>query len=153
MNGLARRGALVVGFAFLYAPIALLVLYSFNASKLVTVWGGFSTRWYGALLANEQMLASAAISLKVAALSALLATGLGLLAALALERFGRFSGRMLFVGALFAPIVMPEIVLGLSLLLVFVALDLPRGFWTIVAAHTTFALGFATVAIRARLSG
>ncbi len=152
MTMFARRAALLAGFLFLYAPIALLVVYSFNASRLVTVWGGFSTRWYGALLANEQMLASAATSLKVAALSAALSTVLALMAAVALERFGRFGGRTLFVGALFAPIVMPEIVLGLSLLLVFVALDLPRGFWTVVAAHTTFSLGFATVAIRARLA-
>ena len=147
-----RLGALLVGFAFLYAPIVLLVAYSFNASRLVTVWAGFSTRWYGALLSDEQMLASALTSLEVAALSAIAATVLGTLAAFSLERFGAFRTRSVFVGAIYAPLVMPEVILGLSLLLLFVALGVSRGFWTIVAGHATFTMCFATVVIRARLA-
>jgi putrescine transport system permease protein len=148
-----RLATLLIGFAFLYAPIVLLVLYSFNASRLVTVWGGFSTQWYFSLFRNEQLLNSALISLQVAALSATIATVNGTLAAFALERFGRFRTRTLFVSAIYAPLVMPEVILGLSLLLLFVALGLPRGFWTIVAAHATFSMCFATVVIRARLAG
>lgn len=143
---------LLAGFAFLYAPIALLVIYSFNASRLVTVWAGFSTRWYAALLTDEQMVASALVSLKVAALSAAIATVNGTLAAFALERFGGFRTRSIFVGAIYAPIVMPEVILGLSLLLLFVAFGIGRGFWTIVAAHATLTMCFATVVVRARLA-
>ena len=150
---LPRLATLAFGFAFLYAPIALLVVYSFNASKLVTVWAGFSTRWYASLLSNEQLLASARISLQVAALSALIATVNGALAAFALERFGGFRTRSVFVGAIYAPVVMPEVILGLSLLLIFVALGISRGFWTIVAGHATFTMCFAAVVIRARLAG
>ena len=123
---------LAIGFGFLYLPIALLVIYSFNASRLVTVWGGFSTRWYGSLLANDALIASAMVSLRVALVSAVLSTLLGTMAAFALQRFGRFRGRMLMAGMLFAPLVMPEVIIGLSLLLLFVGLDLDRGFWTIV---------------------
>jgi putrescine transport system permease protein len=148
----SRLAALLIGFAFLYAPIVLLVLYSFNSSRLVTVWAGFSTRWYVSLWQNEQLLRSGVTSLQVAALSAAIATLNGTLAAFALERFGRFRTRTLFVSAVYAPLVMPEVILGLSLLLVFVALGLPRGFWTIVAAHATFTMCFATVVIRARLA-
>ncbi len=143
---------LLAGFAFLYAPIALLVIYSFNASRLVTVWAGFSTRWYAALLTDEQMVGSALVSLKVAALSAAIATVNGTLAAFALERFGGFRTRSIFVGAIYAPIVMPEVILGLSLLLLFVAFGIGRGFWTIVAAHATLTMCFATVVVRARLA-
>ncbi|MFO1118212.1 MAG: ABC transporter permease [Beijerinckiaceae bacterium] len=145
-----RIAALLLGFAFLYAPIALLVLYSFNASRLVTVWAGFSTRWYQSLMSNEQLLGSLWISLEVAAVSAAIATILGTLAAWALERHGDFRTRSIFVGAIYAPLVMPEVILGLSLLLMFVALGLPRGFWTVVAAHATLTMCFATVVIRAR---
>jgi putrescine transport system permease protein len=147
-----RVTALLLGFAFLYAPIVLLVIYSFNASRLVTVWAGFSTRWYGALLSDAQMLASALTSLEVAVLSAAIATALGTLAAFSLERFGAFRTRSVFVGAIYAPLVMPEVILGLSLLLLFVALGVGRGFWTTVAAHATFTMCFATVVIRARLA-
>ena len=148
-----RVATMLAGFAFLYAPIALLVIYSFNASRLVSVWGGFSTRWYAALMSDSQMLNSAVISLEVAALSAAIATILGLLAAFSLERFGAFRTRSIFIGAIYAPLVMPEVILGLSLLLLFVAFGAPRGFWTIVVAHATFTMCFATVVIRARLAG
>ena len=143
---------LAIGFGFLYLPIALLVIYSFNASRLVTVWGGFSTRWYGSLLANDALIASAMVSLRVALVSAVLSTLLGTMAAFALQRFGRFRGRMLMAGMLFAPLVMPEVIIGLSLLLLFVGLDLDRGFWTIVVGHTTLGLCFVTVVVQARLS-
>lgn len=143
--------ALALGLAFLYAPMLVLVVYSFNASKLVTVWGGVSTRWYAALLANEPLRDAAFLSLRVAATAATLATALGALAALALARFGRFRGRTLLGGMIAAPLVMPEVIIGLSLLLLFVGLDVERGFWTIVVAHATLATCFATVVIRARL--
>lgn len=149
----ARLATLAFGFAFLYAPIFLLVAYSFNAGKLATVWSGFSTRWYVSLLSNEQLLASARVSLQVAAVSAVIATVNGALAAFALERFGAFRTRTLFVGAVYAPLVLPEVVLGLSLLLIFVAFGLDRGFWTIVAGHATFSMCFAAVVVRARLAG
>ena len=105
---------------------------------MVTVWGGFSTRWYGALLADAPLLSAAWVSLKVAVLASLLATILGTLAALALERQGRFRGRALFTGLVFGPIVMPEVMIGLSLLLMFIGIGLDRGIATIVIAHTTF---------------
>jgi putrescine transport system permease protein len=143
---------LAVGFGFLYLPIALLVIYSFNASRLVTVWGGFSTRWYGALLANEALIASAMVSLRVAVVSAVLSTVLGTMAAFALHRFGRFDGRVALAGLVYAPLVMPEVIIGLSLLLMFVGLDLDRGFWTIVVGHTTLGLCFVAVVVQARLS-
>ncbi len=144
--------ALVVGFAFLYLPIVALVAYSFNASKLVTVWGGFSTRWYGALFSNQPLLDAAWLSLRLAFVSATLATVLGTLAALALARHGRFAGRTLFSGMVLAPLVMPEVITGLSLLLLFVSLDLERGFWTVTIAHATLGLGFATIVVQARLA-
>ncbi|APF37226.1 MULTISPECIES: ABC transporter permease [Chelatococcus] len=143
--------ALTLGFAFLYLPILILVVYSFNASRLVTVWGGFSTQWYVSLLQNEQLLQAAWISLRVAFLSAAAATVLGTLAALALVRYGRYPGRTLFTGMVYAPLVMPEVITGLSLLLLFVAVDFDRGFWTVVLAHTTFTMCFVTVVVQARL--
>ena len=146
------RMALVAGFGFLYAPIVLLVIYSFNASRLVTVWGGFSLRWYGALLHDKALLDSAWISLEVALASASIATLLGTLAALALVRFGRFSGRTLFSGMVTAPLVMPEILMGLSLLLLFVALDVERGLLTLIIAHATLTLCFVAVVVQARLA-
>lgn len=145
--------AVGLGLAFLYAPIALLVLYSFNASRLVTVWGGFSTRWYAALFRDEQMLDAVWVTLRVGLISATLATILGLLAAVALARGGRFRGRLPFTGMVYAPLVMPEVILGLSLLLLFVSLGLPRGFWTVTASHATVTLCYATVVIQARLQG
>jgi putrescine transport system permease protein len=143
--------SLVVGLAFLYVPILVLVAYSFNASRLVTVWGGFSTRWYGVLLADGPLLEAAWVSLRVAMLSAAIATALGTLAALALARHGRFRGRTLFTGLVTAPMVMPEVITGLSLLLLFVAVGLDRGFWTVTLAHTTFAMCFVTVVVQSRL--
>src|SRR6266508_1840129 len=120
--------SLALGLAFLYLPIAILVIYSFNASRLVTVWGGWSTRWYAALLEDRAMLEAAATSLGIAFVSAAAATVLGTLAALALTRLGRFRGRLPFAAMIYAPLVMPEVITGLSLLLVFVAIDFDRGF-------------------------
>jgi putrescine transport system permease protein len=147
-NGLA----LALGLAFLYVPLALVVAYSFNASRLVTVWGGFSTHWYGALLRNAPLQEAAWTSLRIAALSSLVATILGTLAAYALVRHGRFRSRTLFTGMLYAPMVMPEVITGLSLLLLFVALGLDRGFWTVTVAHTTLTLAFVAVVVQARLA-
>jgi putrescine transport system permease protein len=142
---------LVLGLAFLYLPILILVVFSFNASRLVTVWGGFSTQWYVALLSNQPLLDAAWTSLRIAFISALLATLLGTLAAIALVRHGRFRGRALFTGMIYAPLVMPEVITGLSLLLFFVAVDLDRGFWTVTLAHTTLTMCFVTVVVQARL--
>jgi len=147
----ARIAALSLGFAFLYGPIALVVLYSFNASRLVTVWGGWSLHWYGALFSDKQLMASVSTSLEVALASGAIATFLGVLAALALERFGRFRSRDLFAAMIYAPLVLPEVIMGLALLLLFVALDLERGFATIVIAHATLSLGFVSIIVRARL--
>ncbi len=143
--------ALALGLAFLYLPIVILVVYSFNASRLVSVWGGWSTRWYAALLEDGDMLDSASISLRIAAASASAATVLGTLAAIALVRGGRFRTRLLFSGMVYAPLVMPEVITGLSLLLLFVALDVDRGFWTITIAHTTLTMCFVAVVVQARL--
>ncbi|SFU66399.1 putrescine transport system permease protein [Methylobacterium sp. 174MFSha1.1] len=143
--------ALGLGMAFLYGPILLLVVYSFNASRLVTVWAGFSTRWYASLLDNGPLVESALVTLKVALASAGLATVLGTLAALALDGRRRFPGRPLLTGLVYAPMVMPEVITGLSLLLLFVGLGIPRGFWTIVIAHATFTLCFVAVVVQARL--
>jgi putrescine transport system permease protein len=145
------------GFAFLYVPILLLVLYSFNDSRLVTVWGGFSTRWYLELARNERIQDAAWLSLSVAATSATVATVLGGLAALAMGRFGRFRLRLPMMAMLVAPLVMPEVITGLSLLLLFVALGQAfgwpgqRGFMTIVLAHATFGLAYVAVIVQARL--
>ncbi len=114
--------AVALGLAFLYLPIVILVIYSFNASRLVTVWGGWSTRWYAALLEDRALLEAAWVTLRIALLSATVATMLGTLAAIALVRLGRFRGRVLFSGMIYAPLVMPEVITGLSLLLLFVAL-------------------------------
>jgi putrescine transport system permease protein len=143
--------SLVLGFTFLYVPILLLVIYSFNASKLVTVWGGFSTQWYVSLLHNEQLLDAAWVTIRVALLSASVATVLGTLAAIALVRYTRFPGRTLFSGMTYAPLVMPEVITGLSLLLLFVAVEFDRGFWTVSLAHITFTMCFVTVVVSSRL--
>src|SRR5262249_7445859 len=143
--------AIALGLAFLYLPIAILVIYSFNASQLVTVWGGWSLRWYVELLSDRAMLEAAFTSLAIAMLSATIATVLGTLAAVALARFGRFRGRLLFSGMVYAPLVMPEVITGLSLLLLFVAVGVDRGFWTIAIAHTTLTTCFATVVVQSRL--
>jgi putrescine transport system permease protein len=150
--------ALIIGFAFLYIPIASLVVYSFNASRLVTVWGGFSTKWYGELIRNQQILDAAWLSLKVAAITATVAVALGTLAGLVLARFGPFRGRTLFSGMTTAPLVMPEVITGLSLLLLFVTMEqligwpAGRGMTTIVIAHITFTMAFVTVIVQSRLS-
>ncbi len=143
--------AIVLGMGFLYLPIVLLVVYSFNDSRLVTVWGGFSTRWYASLFQNGPLLAAAWVTLRVAFVSATLATILGTLAALGLVRGGRFRGRTLFSSMTYAPLVMPEVILGLSLLLLFISVGVARGFWTVMIAHTTLTLCYATVVVQARL--
>jgi putrescine transport system permease protein len=148
---LVNLTALALGLAFLYLPIAVLVINSFNDSRLVTVWSGWSLRWYRALLSDDAMLDAASVSFRVAFLSASAATVLGTLAALALTRAGRFRGRLLFSGMIYAPLVMPEVITGLSLLLLFVATAVDRGFWTIVIAHTTLTLCFVAVVVQARL--
>ena len=144
--------ALAVGAAFLYLPILILVIYSFNASRLVTVWGGWSLRWYSEFFHDRAMLDAAWMSLRVAAVSATAATMLGTLAAVALSRGERFKGRTLFSGMLYAPLVMPEVITGLSLLLLFVALDAGRGFWTVTTAHTTLTMCFVAVVVQSRLA-
>ncbi|MEA2895068.1 MAG: putrescine transport system permease protein [Bradyrhizobium sp.] len=144
--------ALALGLAFLYLPIVILVIYSFNASRLVTVWGGWSTRWYAEFFNDRAMLDAAWMSLKVGAVSATAATLLGTLAAVALSRGESFHGRTLFSGMLYAPLVMPEVITGLSLLLLFVALNAERGFWTVTIAHTTLTMCFVATVVQARLS-
>ncbi|MFZ1772849.1 MAG: ABC transporter permease subunit [Rhizobiaceae bacterium] len=143
--------SIVLGFSFLYLPILLLVIFSFNESKLVTVWGGFSTKWYGSLLHNQAIVDAAWVTIRVALLSATAATILGTLAAIALTRFTRFRGRLLFSGMVFAPLVMPEVITGLSLLLLFVAIGLDRGFLTVLLAHITFTMCFVAVVVQSRL--
>ncbi|MBP2485950.1 ABC transporter permease [Rhizobium leguminosarum] len=143
--------SVTLGFAFLYLPIVLLVIFSFNESKLVTVWGGFSTKWYVSLMSNQALLDAAWVTLRVGLLSATFATILGTMAALTLVRYTRFRGRMLFSGMVYAPLVMPEVITGLSLLLLFVAIGLDRGFWTITLAHTTLTMCFVAVVVQSRL--
>ena len=145
------------GYAFLYVPLILVVVYSFNDSRIATIWGGFSTRWYGELLQNDLILDAALLSLTVAATSATAATLLGTMAGLALARFGRFKGRTLFSGMISSPMVMPEVITGLSLLLLFVTLQQltgwpgQRGFSTITIAHTTFSMAYVAVIVQSRL--
>lgn len=143
--------SLVLGFAFLYLPIVLLVIFSFNESRLVTVWAGFSTRWYVAMLSNQGLMEAAWVTARVALISATVATVLGTLAAVVLTRHTRFRGRLLFSGMVYAPIVMPEVITGLSLLLLFVAVDFERGFATITIAHITFSMCFVAVVVQSRL--
>ena len=146
-----------LGFAFLYAPIVSLVVFSFNESRLVTVWGGFSTRWYGELLSDGQMLAAAWVSLKVATLSASLATVIGTLAAFVLTRFGAFRGKLLLTAMATAPLVMPEVITGLSLLLLCVSMEFTlgwpsgRGMMTVIIAHATFCSAYVAVIAQSRL--
>jgi putrescine transport system permease protein len=154
-----RAGALVFGFTFLYLPIALLIVYSFNASRLVTVWAGWSVHWYGALLADDKFRDAALTSLKIGVMAASLALVLGTCAGLAITRFTRFRGRLVFSFMLMAPLVVPEVILGLSLLLLFVAsqswLGWPasRGVMTVTIAHATFGACFVAVLVRAQLAG
>lgn len=143
--------SIALGFSFLYLPIVLLVIFSFNESRLVTVWAGFSTKWYAAMLENEGLMSAAWVTARVALLSATIATVLGTLAALVLVRMGRFRGRTLFSGMVYAPLVMPEVITGLSLLLLFVAINFDRGFWTVTLAHVTFSMCFVAVVVQSRL--
>ena len=143
--------ALTLGFAFLYLPMIILVIYSFNASKLVTVWAGFSTKWYGELLQNEAFLDAAWVTIRVAVVSSTFATILGTMAAYVLVRSGRFWGRTMFSGMIYAPLVMPEVITGLSLLLLFIGIGLDRGVLTIVLAHTTFSMCYVSVVVSSRL--
>lgn len=149
---------LTFGYAFLYIPLISVIVYSFNDSKLATIWGGFSTRWYGELFRNEQILDAIFLSLQIAATSATLATILGTIGGLILVRFGRFRGRTLFSGMITSPLVMPEVITGLSLLLLFVSMQQllgwpgQRGFTTITIAHTTFAMAYVAVVVRSRLA-
>lgn len=143
--------SLTLGFAFLYVPILILIVYSFNASRLVTVWAGFSTKWYGKLLNNEQFLDAALVTLKVGIASSCIATVLGTIAALVMVRGGKFRGRTLFSGMIYAPLVMPEVITGLSLLLLFIALGIDRGTFTIILAHATFSMCYVSVVVSSRL--
>ena len=160
---IGRRSFLVTtlmafGFAFLYVPILSMMVFSFNESRLVTVWAGFSTKWYGELFQNEQIINAARLSLRIAAINATGAVILGTLAGLALTRFRRFKGRTLMTGMTTAPLVMPEVITGLSLLLLFVAMEhafgwpAGRGVTTITIAHMTFSMAYVTVVIQSRLS-
>ena len=149
--GLFNATALTLGFAFLYVPIILLIIFSFNESRLVTVWGGFSTKWYAEVFSNEGFMDAAWVTFRVALLSASIATILGTMAAIVLIRAGRFPGKTLFSGMVYAPLVMPEVITGLSLLLLFVSLDFDRGFWTITLAHVTFSMCYSAVVVSSRL--
>jgi len=150
--------AAALGFSFLYAPIVSLVIFSFNENKLVTVWSGFSTKWYGELFRDPQLIGAALLSLQIAAMAATIALVLGTLAAVALVRFRRFRGRTLFTGMVSAPLVMPDVITGLSLLLLFVAMEgllgwpQGRGMLTIVIAHATFCTAYVCVVVQSRLS-
>ena len=149
--------SLVIGFGFLYIPMLILVIYSFNASRLVTVWAGFSTKWYVELFQDQQLLDAAWMSLKIAFLTACMSLVMGMLASLALVRLGRFRGKMSFAGMITAPLVMPEVITGLSLLLLFVVMEKSfgwpggRGMLTIWIAHVTFSTAFVTVILSSRL--
>ncbi|MBL4750426.1 MAG: ABC transporter permease [Amylibacter sp.] len=143
--------SLTLGFAFLYVPILILIIFSFNASRLVTVWAGFSTKWYGKLLQNEAFLDAAWVTLKVGILSSCIATVLGTAAAMVMVRSGKFFGRTLFSGMIYAPLVMPEVITGLSLLLLFISLGVERGVMTIVLAHATFSMCYVSVVVSSRL--
>src|SRR5690606_27757395 len=162
-SNMFRRGwflpiAAVLGFAFLYAPIISLVLFSFNENRLVTVWSGFSLKWYGELFRDPQMLSAAWLSLQIAAITATIALVLGTLAAVALVRFRRFKGGMLVSGMVSAPLVMPDVITGLSLLLLFVAMESMlgwpqgRGMMTIIIAHSTFCTAYVAVVVQSRLA-
>jgi putrescine transport system permease protein len=150
--------SLWTGLAFLYTPILVLIIYSFNASRRGSVWGGFSTQWYGALLKDDQILSAASISLKLGVCAATGATFLGLLAALVLVRFRNFRGRKLFSALVSAPLVMPEVITGISLLLLFISAEQligwpsGRGLVTVIIAHITFCTAFTIVVIQPRLS-
>ncbi len=150
--------SLWAGFAFLYAPIFVLIAYSFNASRRGSVWGGFSTHWYGELFRDEQILSAAWVSLQIGVMSATGATILGVLAAIGMVRFGKFRGRTLFAGMMSAPLVMPEVITGISLLLLFISAEqlfgwpAGRGMMTITIAHITFCSAFVLVVVQPRMA-
>lgn len=150
---------LTLGLAFFYVPMIMLIIYSFNYSKIVPVWGGWSLRWYKELFASEEVWSAVVLSLEIAVINATFATILGALAGLAMVRFGRFRGRTLFGGMIVAPLVMPEVITGLSLLVFFITLNQlfgwpsERGFVTITIAHITFSMAYVAVTIQARLTG
>jgi putrescine transport system permease protein len=161
-RGLFARVALVLGLVFLYLPIISMIVFSFNNSRLVTVWDAAHSptlKWYGVLVHNEQMLSAAWLSIRIAVIAASAAVVLGTLAGVALVRLGAFRGRMLLAGMVTAPIVMPEVITGLSLLLLFVALGQligwPKGVGavTIALAHITFCMAYVTVVVQSRLAG
>ncbi len=146
------------GYALLYVPIVSVVIYSFNASRLVTLWGGFSLRWYTGLLEDRELLSAAFLSFRIAILSATFATALGAVIALALQRVNRLRGRILLSGMITAPLVMPEIITGLSLLFLFISManligwPMSRGATTITIAHITFSMAYVVVVVRSRLA-
>lgn len=159
MTGRSRFAfsTLAFGYAFLYLPIALVIVYSFNDSRLVTVWAGFSLKWWRALFANEAMLDAAWLSLRIALVSATAASIIGLAAGYALARAPNFFGRTLFGSLVIAPMVMPEVVMGISMLLLFVGAEQvlggpDRGFLTIALAHTTFSIAFVAIVVQSRLA-
>jgi putrescine transport system permease protein len=148
---------LAFGFAFFYVPILSMIAFSFNNSRLATVWGGFSVRWYARLFRNEQILDAALLSVQIAVMSATFATILGTMAGLSLARFARFRGRTLFSGLVSAPLVMPEVITGVSMLLLFIFMErligwpAGRGVTTVTIAHTTFAMAYVAVVVQSRL--
>ena len=152
------KTCLFAGFAFFYIPIFSMIVFSFNRSRLVTVWGGFSTEWYFKLFANKQVINAAILSLEIALVSATIATILGTMAGIALARFRRFRGRTLFSGFVTAPLIMPEVITGISMLMLFILMGQyigwpgKRGFTTVTIAHITFSLTFVTTIVQSRLS-
>ena len=145
------KAMLVLGFAFLYAPILSLIVYSFNESKLVTVWAGFSVKWYGELFRDQGIMDAAWVSIRIAFFTACASVVLATIAALVMTRFRPFRGKMLFGALVTAPLVMPEVITGLSILLLFVSLGIPRGMTTIWIAHVTFCVAFVAVVVSSRL--
>jgi putrescine transport system permease protein len=148
---------LCFGFAFFYVPILSMIVYSFNESRLATVWGGFSTKWYVSLLSNRQVAAALVLSVQIALISATVATILGTMSGIALARFTRFRGRLLFSGMVTAPLVMPEVITGISSLMLFILMadwigwPGQRGFTTVTLAHITFSMVFVTTVVQARM--
>ena len=145
------------GFAFFYVPILSMIVFSFNNSRLATVWGGFSTKWYGSLLSNDKVIDALLLSVKIALVSATFATILGTMAGITLARITKFRGRTLFSGLVTAPLIMPEVITGISMLIFFILMadwigwPGSRGFTTITLAHITFSMVFVTTIVQARM--
>ncbi|KAB7738554.1 ABC transporter permease subunit [Parvibaculum sedimenti] len=150
---------MILGFVFLYAPIVMLIIYSFNASRLVTVWAGFSTHWYGELLHDQQILTAAFLSFRIAFMNGVLSVIIGTMAAFALVRFGRFWGRSVMIQSISSRLVLPDVILGLSILLLFVSsrslIGWPdqRGVLTILISHVTFSSAYVAIVVQSRLAG